>query len=89
MRTNEEIRQHSAERWARDHLTGLRRRLVPLNGPLRLTTENTGHHGERTEKNVPEHRDLTGRVIGIAIDVYRTIGRGLLESVCVEGKAWN
>ncbi len=28
-----------------------------------------------------EHRDLTERVIGLAIDVHRTIGSGLLESV--------
>ena len=36
-----------------------------------------------------EHRDLTDRVIGLAIEVHRTVGRGLLESVyetglCVE-----
>jgi GxxExxY protein len=31
-----------------------------------------------------EHRDLTERVIGLAIDVHRTVGPGLLESVYVE-----
>ena len=38
-----------------------------------------------------EHRDLTERVIGLAIEVHRTVGPGLLESVyetglCVELK---
>jgi GxxExxY protein len=28
-----------------------------------------------------EHRDLTERVIGLAIEVHRTVGPGLLESV--------
>ncbi|MEA2789827.1 MAG: nuclease superfamily, partial [Acetobacteraceae bacterium] len=28
-----------------------------------------------------EHRDLTERIIGLAIEVHRTIGPGLLESV--------
>jgi GxxExxY protein len=27
------------------------------------------------------YRDLTNRIIGLAIEVYRTIGRGLLEYV--------
>lgn len=45
---------------------------MPVNGPLRLTTENTEHH------------DLTERIIGLAIDVHRTVGPGLLESVNVE-----
>jgi hypothetical protein len=31
-----------------------------------------------------EHRDLTERVIGLAIDVHRTVGPGLLESVYAE-----
>jgi GxxExxY protein len=30
---------------------------------------------------VLEHRDLTERIIGLAIEVHRTIGPGLLESV--------
>jgi GxxExxY protein len=31
-----------------------------------------------------EHRDLTERVIGLAIEVHRTIGPGLLESLYTE-----
>ena len=31
-----------------------------------------------------EHRDLTERVIGLAIEVHRTVGPGLLESVYTE-----
>jgi GxxExxY protein len=31
-----------------------------------------------------EHHELTERVIGLAIDVHRTVGPGLLESVYVE-----
>jgi GxxExxY protein len=31
-----------------------------------------------------EHRDLTERVIGLAIDVHRTVGPGLMESVYSE-----
>jgi GxxExxY protein len=31
-----------------------------------------------------EHRELTKRVIGLAIDVHRTVGPGLLESVYTE-----
>ena len=31
-----------------------------------------------------EHRDLTERVIGLAIEVHRAIGPGLLESVYAE-----
>ena len=33
-----------------------------------------------------EHHELTERVIGLAIDVHRTVGPGLLESVYVD--AW-
>jgi GxxExxY protein len=33
---------------------------------------------------VLEHRDLTEHVIGLAIEVHRTIGPGLLESVYTE-----
>jgi hypothetical protein len=32
-----------------------------------------------------EHRDLTERVIGLAIEVHRTVGPGLLESVYETG----
>jgi GxxExxY protein len=33
---------------------------------------------------VLEHRDLTDRIIGLAIEVHRTVGPGLLESICSE-----
>ncbi|MDR3533627.1 MAG: GxxExxY protein [Rhodopila sp.] len=39
-----------------------------------------GHKGPRRSAG-PRHRDLTERIIGLAIDVHRTIGPGLLESV--------
>jgi GxxExxY protein len=32
-----------------------------------------------------EHRDLTERIIGLAIEVHRTVGPGLLESVYEAG----
>ena len=31
-----------------------------------------------------KHRDLTGRIIGLVIEVHRTIGPGLLEAVYSE-----
>jgi GxxExxY protein len=34
---------------------------------------------------VLEHRDLTERIIGLAIEVHRTVGPGLLESVYEAG----
>ncbi len=33
---------------------------------------------------MPEHRALTERIIGLAIEVHRTVRPGLLESVCEE-----
>ena len=45
-----------------------------LEGMKFLTTENT----EDTEKEDPS--SLTGKIIGAAIDIHRTLGPGLLES---------
>jgi hypothetical protein len=53
-------------------------KFVPIEALVSFSTENDG--GPRRE--IPlEHRDLTERIIGLAIEVHRTIGPGLLESV--------
>jgi GxxExxY protein len=57
---------------------------VPVHRPLRRNTENTKHHEDSQRTVVLKYRALTERVIGLAIEVHRTIGPGLLESVCTE-----
>jgi GxxExxY protein len=58
--------------------------LVRINSLERFTTENTKNHGEPRRSNLLHHRDLTERIIGLAIEVHRTTGPGLLESVYAE-----
>src|SRR5471032_701998 len=50
----------------------------------RFTTENTKHHEGRRRANMLTHRDLSNRIIGLAIEVHRNVGPGLLESVYAE-----
>ncbi len=49
-----------------------------------FTTENTEDHGAPQEFFMLEHHTLTERIIGLAIEVHRTVGPGLLESVYAE-----
>jgi GxxExxY protein len=58
--------------------------LVPVHPFEIFTTENTEDHGVTREFFMLEHQALTERIIGFAIEVHRTVGPGLLESVYVE-----
>jgi GxxExxY protein len=49
-----------------------------------FTTENTEDHGTPREFFMLEHQALTERIIGLAIEVHRIVGPGLLESVYAE-----
>jgi GxxExxY protein len=49
-----------------------------------FTTENTEDHGAPQEFFMLEYQALTERIIGFAIEVHRTVGPGLLESVYAE-----
>jgi GxxExxY protein len=49
-----------------------------------FTTENTEDHGTPREFFMLEHHTLTERIIGLAIEVHRAVGPGLLESVYTE-----
>jgi GxxExxY protein len=60
------------------HRTAL---FVPVYAFEIFTTENTEDHGAPREFFMLEHQALTERIIGLAIEVHRTVGPGLLESV--------
>jgi hypothetical protein len=57
---------------------------VPVYAFEIFTTENTEDHGAPQEFFMLEHQALTERIIGFAIEVHRTVGPGLLESVYAE-----
>jgi GxxExxY protein len=57
---------------------------VPVYAFEIFTTENTEDHGAPREFFMLEHQALTERIIGFAIEVHRTVGPGLLESVYAE-----
>jgi GxxExxY protein len=57
---------------------------VPVYAFEVFTTENTEDHGAPREFFMLEHQALTERIIGVAIEVHRTVGPGLLESVYAE-----
>src|SRR5471030_793817 len=50
----------------------------------RFTTENTKHHEGARRASMLTHRDLSNLIIGLAIEVHRNVGPGLLESVYAE-----
>jgi GxxExxY protein len=54
---------------------------IPASAARKKSTENTKDHEVHGDTVVLQHRGLTERVIGLAIEVHRTIGPGLLESV--------
>jgi GxxExxY protein len=53
-----------------------------------FNTENTEDHRMAQEFFMLEHRSLTEKIIGLAIEVHRTVGPGLLESVYAECLAY-
>jgi GxxExxY protein len=57
---------------------------VPVHPSEIFTTENTEDHGIPREFFMLEQRTLTARIIGPGIEVHRTVGPGLLESVYAE-----
>jgi GxxExxY protein len=57
---------------------------VPVHTFEIITTENTEDHGIPQEFFTLEHHTLTERIIGLAIEVHRTVGPGPLESVFAE-----
>jgi GxxExxY protein len=57
---------------------------VPVHPSEIFTTENTEDHGISREFFMLEQRTLTARIIGPGIEVHRTVGPGLLESVYAE-----
>src|SRR5450432_4900517 len=50
----------------------------------RFTTKNTKHHEGARSASMLTHRDLSNRIIGLAIEVHRNVGPSLLESVYAE-----
>jgi GxxExxY protein len=59
-------------------------KFVPVHPFEIFTTENTEDHGTPREFFMLEHQTLTETIIGLAIEVHRTVGPGLLESVYAE-----
>jgi GxxExxY protein len=57
---------------------------LPVKAFVRINTEDDGGQQRPRRSGVLEYRALTERIIGLAIEVHRTIGPGLLESVYAE-----